>query len=244
MRSSPIRLGEVGPRAGFLVCRIFMHGAWGLGCLWCAASKDSPAVQRMRRAHSQQNKAAGRCKQAISRASIWSSYGINTICTPRDLHKQIEQHEATDLHHISQHCFSSSQCHLDYATMKDPRGQAMHRTAHSRDSELCAQPVARCGQPCDAPGAACGAQAAATAPYQPKAEPVVGCIQEVDIGHVASSEHPMCHSESVAMQKSEEVTLGSVADPFRGRVPQVQQWIDCWADTTSSVSNLGKCLQI
>ena len=135
-----------------------MRGAWGLGCLWCAASKDSPTVQRMRRAHSQQNKAAGRCKQAISRASIWSSYGINTICTPRDLHKQIEQHEATDLHHISQHCFSSSQCHLDYATMKDPRGQAMHRTAHSRDSELCAQPVARCGQPCDAPGAACGAQ--------------------------------------------------------------------------------------
>lgn len=225
----------------------FMSGAWGIGCIWCAASKDSPTVRARRQVHMRENASAGRCKQAISRASKWSVYGQDSLGTIKALHIAIHQHETTDLHRISKSSFLSAECHFD--AVRDPRGHATQRTAHSRDSEL-DSPMR--GSSCDAQLVASRAQDSATI-CQPKAQPVAGLEQDPSTicrpkaQPVASREQDpstTCQQTSEHLPTAlQESVVGSVTDPFRGRVPQCQDWLDCWAESTSAISSHGSGFQ-
>ena len=210
----------------------FMAGAWGLGCIWCAASKLSPIVQARRREHMAQNAAAGQCQQAVSRASKWSSYEVrlrDRLTTGRTqgnagrtFNTAIHQHQSTDLHRLSNSCFHSAAAHL--GGLPDPRGQSAQRTANSRDVQNYSESVST--TPCE--------QEAATS-RQPPTQPVV--IESCADG----SQRRQFHSKSTE-SKAESTgysKLGSTTDPFRGRVPQAHDWIDVWAESTSAVSNRG-----
>ena len=54
----------------------FESGAWGLGCTWCNAGRQSDAVSKRRRFLSDFNRKAGLCKQAICRTSTWCNYNV------------------------------------------------------------------------------------------------------------------------------------------------------------------------
>ena len=71
----------------------FMKGAWGLGCTYCAAARLSAQVQDRRALHMKLNKKAGRCKQAISRAGVWSTYEWRASLTPKTITLLVDQHE-------------------------------------------------------------------------------------------------------------------------------------------------------
>ena len=200
----------------------FMSGAWGLGCIWCAASRNSATVQARRREHMHANDEAGRCKQAISRASKWSGYSQRNLASARALHLAMDQHHITDLHRLSDSCFNSAHAHFD--ALKDPRGHSMQRTAHSRDlQDACETKPSHCG------GEVSSATCRQT--MQPAAH------QSSDEG--IQRREPACSSSANPVASSGASALGSTTDPFRGRVPQCQDWLDVWAEATSSVSIKG-----
>jgi hypothetical protein len=213
----------------------FMRGAWGLGCIWCAASKDSSTVQSRRREHMRQNKFAGRCQQSISRASKWGDYSHRNLGSGHSLARAVSQHQATDLHRLSGACFRSAACHLD--AIKDPRGHSTQRTAHSREvlPTRAEDPPSSQPQRPNEEGFAAMSVTEHCRQMQPAArQPGEECGQRRE---------PTC-SSSASTHKAAAVsigsrTLGSTTDPFRGRVPQVQNWIDVWAETTASVSIYG-----
>lgn len=178
----------------------FMKGAWGLGCIWCAASRHSTTVQSRRRAHMRLNKDAGHCKQAVSRASKWSAYTQRQLGSTSALHMAIHQHQATDLHRLSDNCFHSPAAHLD--NIKDPRGPSLHRVDHSYFGAPVRQEL-----------------------MQPRAHPTNA---EGGRWRLSCTERT---PESTGYS-----ALGSTTDPFRGRVPQIQDWLDVWADSTSALS--------
>lgn len=181
----------------------FMSGAWGLGCSWCAAAKTSPAVQQCRRIHMQENRAVGRCKQAISRSAAWSGYE-HRLTARRRFNERIAEHECGDLHRLSQKVFFSPQGHLN--DFRDPRGDAAFRTAQDSYSLS--------GLPCTfATVKAAGAVQLVTNPVQ--SQPVAASVQPF------------------------ATRVGSASDPFRGNVPQCQDWLDTWADLSSAVSMQG-----
>ena len=186
----------------------FMSGAWGLGCTWCAAAKHSGLVQDWRRKHMEENLAAGRCKQAISRASVWSRYEIRSLREGKSFKNAVALHRGTDLHRLSQKVFFSPGGHL--ASPQDPRGQAAHRTA--QDS----QPLSEKSDVCD---------------VQPVANPDTQGPQNV----YESDVQPVATLSTAALS-----TVGSASDMFRGKVPQCQDWLDCWADNICSVSTQGQ----
>ncbi len=190
----------------------FMSGAWGLGCIWCAAAKNSWMVQDCRRRHMKENNDVGRCNQAISRASVWSRYEIRSLRTTKAFTNAIPLHEITDLHRLSQKVFLSPQGHLDCP--RDPRGEAAYRTAHNPES-LSAMSVT-----CPPVKTVCD--------VQPVANPQTHGPQHFN----GSDVQPVATSTA-------HCTVGSASDPFRGGVPQCQDWLDCWADTWHGVSRQG-----
>ena len=243
-RHSPDRIGEwakVCPRCFFLQWQRapkapswlapkpkFMSGAWGLGCMVCAASKHSSTVQTRRREHMRQNQSQMRCKQAVSRSSKWSNYSMRALGSARDMHLAIHQHQITDLHRLSENCFQSASCHFD--AHSDPRGHSAQRTAHSQDVERrCETKQSHDDQK---GGAAMCHQMVQPAAHQ-EHSPIAGSQRRQSVPEVS----PSCQ-EPVATSSSTSA-VGSTADPFRGRVPQIQEWIDVWAETTSAMSTDG-----
>jgi hypothetical protein len=204
----------------------FMSGAWGLGCIWCAASKHSVTVQARRVEHMRQNLEAGRCKQAVSRASKWSAYSQRSLKSAYAMHTAIHQHQITDLHRLSDTCFHSAASHFD--ALNDPRGHSMQRTSHSRDFQHgCETKVSHRGG--EEPSTACEQM------MQPAA------LQSS--GEGSQRREPACSPSAnrleAAVPSSGTSALGGATDPFRGRVPQGQDWLDVWAETTSSLSIQG-----
>ena len=182
----------------------FMSGAWGLGCLWCAAAKNSSTVQACRRMHMQENKESGRCKQAISRIGEWGDYEMRRLHTTQSFTGAIALHECKDLHRLSHKVFFSPQGHFDGP--RDPRGDAAYRTAQKPDS------LSGLSVTCPPVKAACDVQ------------PVANPVQSQP---VADSVQPFA------------TCVGSASDPFRGRVPQCQDWLDTWAESSSAISMQG-----
>ena len=201
----------------------FMSGAWGLGCIWCAASRHSTAVQSRRRAHVRQNKETGHSSQAVSRASKWSAYAMRGLKSTRELYMAIVQHQTADLHRLSDNCFHSPAAHLEH--LKDPCGPRMHLVTHSHDLHTIIEPRSSSNN-------GEGGSPARQEMVQPAAR---GASEEG-----SQRRQPACPLKPVCTQprtpKSTGSALGSATDPFRGRVPQIQGWVDVWAESTSAMS--------
>lgn len=200
---------------------MFMCGAWGLGCIWCAASRHSATVQARRREHMRQNTATGRCKQAVSRASTWSAYSQRNWGSEKALLLAVHQHQITDLHRMSDICFHSAASHSD--ALNDPRGHSMQRTAHSHDLQ----------DNCETPHSRGGGKESLTMQPAALASSEGGSQRR---GHTCYSSSDRQETTFVSTSSS---VLGSTTDHFRGRVPQIQEWIDNWASSTSAVSIWG-----
>ena len=190
-----------------------MQGAWGIGCTMCAAGRFSWQVHAMRRQHMTNNKDAGRCKQAISRASGWSKYEKRAIESKESrVDDAIAQHAASDMHRLCITLFNSAKGHLDYHT--DPRGNVGDRL-------VC--------NPCLGAG------------LSPRED------RETKGTSSSYKPQPVAHMDQGGALKLSETMFqgisktGSVDDPFRGRVPQCEDWLNVWAEFTSSVSNQGCC---
>ena len=164
-----------------------------------------------------QNKANGRCKQAVSRASKWGDYSSRGVRSAAALHMAIYQHQARDLHRLSDSCFHSPAAHFEGST--DPRGYSMQRTVHGHDLHTAGN--ARC--------------------LSDRAD---GCWRPAarDTSEAGSRRRqPSCPSSSESLEISAAyIALGSTTDPFRGRVPQIQDWVDVWAETSETVSIWGR----
>ena len=173
----------------------FMQGAWGVGCTFCAAGRHSGQVHQMRSKHMQDNIEAGRCKQAISRAGVWSGYEYRGFQSAHYLALAIDKHESGDYHRLCSTVFHSVKGHFDYPS--DPRGTGCLKTT----SSPCKRLVVQFGDGC----------------LDKSADMKSQCVQPV----------------ASAAFKFE---VGSVTDPFRGKVPQCQGWLSVWAEFTSSVS--------
>jgi len=92
----------------------FMSGTWGVGCIRCAAGVGSNLVKRLRLKHSNDNRESGRCKQRISRASVWSRYAHRACPTVKRLKLSIERHACSDMHRLCNKVFTSSRAQLDH----------------------------------------------------------------------------------------------------------------------------------
>ena len=127
----------------------YMSGAWGLGCTWCAAGMLSVDVQARRRQHMSENKIAGRCKQAISRSGVWSTYGKRDLLTGRQFTLATAQHESADFHRIGQAVFFSHTFHMNGAG--DPRGCAWSLQSQAASGACSASPPAEKAAPVSVP---------------------------------------------------------------------------------------------
>ncbi len=172
----------------------FMQGAWGLGCAFCAAGKQSAQVQKLRKEHMRDNERAGRCKQAISRAGAWSEYEQRAFRSAKKLSTSIAQHEAGDMHRLCATVFNSVQGHFDVPS--DTRGAAGSRTI--------------------------GHQTSGSASWSQE--------EDTETKQKLSDVQPAAHNAF----KSK---VGSAEDPFRGKVPQCEDWLCVWADYSSVLSN-------
>ena len=184
----------------------WMPGAWGIGCTMCAAGKHSGHVKQLRSQHMRQNKLAGRCKQAISRTGVWSSYERRGFRTSKGLTFLVTQHESGDMHRLCSTVFNSARCHFDYDS--DPRGAAEVKcgTTHSPQANRVTNSTLSDMQP------SWGGES-----------------------RVTKTDDFECAQPVASLRR----TVGSVVDPFRGKVPQCQDWLDVWANYTSSMSTTG-----
>ena len=92
----------------------FMSGTWGVGCIRCAAGGSSNLVKKLRLKHSSDNRESGRCKQRISRASVWSRYAHRACPNVKRLKLSIERHACSDMHRLCSKVFTSSRAQLDH----------------------------------------------------------------------------------------------------------------------------------
>ena len=142
----------------------------------------------IRSSHMEDNRRSGRCKQRISRFSVWSRYEVRSFRSSKGLTWLTKQHESSDMHRLCQKVFYTSP-HLEQSS--DPRGAAYFTRSlatcqfESHGSDM--QPVAH--DPANGPP-----------------------------GNAVSC------------------SVGSVTDPFRGRVPQCQDWLQAWAEYASCLS--------
>ena len=189
----------------------FLPGAWGLGCTYCAAGRHSGRVQEMRSVHILDNKDAGRCKQAISRASGWSVYEKRCFHSAKQLAFNIDQHARGDMHRLCANVFNSSKGHFDYSA--DPRGvgstRNLHHVAHVQDDRVSSNKWSE---------------------ERPVAMSDDGLVEP----SACSEGSPLLVAREAFISK-----VGSVADPFRGKVPQCDDWLTVWAEYTSAISIQG-----
>lgn len=205
----------------------FLVGAWGLGCIWCAASKHSTTVQARRVEHMRQNKAQGRCQQAVSRASTWGAYSQRALGSTKSIFMAIYQHQSTDLHRLSERCFHLPAAHFE--GLIDPRGHLTHRTAHSHDLPSVGQirSTSHSGDSC----------------LPDRHEMMPSTVRDTLVASSSQRRQPSCPSSPSLPDEASApagcIAVGSSTDPFRGRVPQIPEWVDIWASTTSSLSIWG-----
>ena len=193
-------LGEAVPN--WLVAKpSYLKGTWGLGCIVCAAGKQSLLLQEVRRQHMATNKFAGRCKQAISRCSKFASYESRGFRNLKELSAHVKQHSASDMHRL---CSSNS---MQFA-MRHPS----HSIAGSRWAVDSSNSRAMAG-PLVAPSKQIGAT---TMNFKRDAN--------------------FDSKPSTIVIETVQSKVGSVDDPFRGRVPQCKDWLNVWAEYTSTLS--------
>lgn len=187
-------------------------GIGGLGCCVCAASRTSSDIQARRRFLSAEYKQKGISKQSICRRAAWSVYGVRRLFHSRQFASAISMHERTDAHKMAQNVFNSPQFHLSL----------------QQSSPNCLR-FPSCPGFTKAEREELVSEAASSA--LPKAKGIVSegassACETTLIGErvLPSSSHGFLHQ------------AGSVLDPFRGNVPQVQDWVECWAESTERIS--------
>ena len=185
----------------------WMSGAWGVGCIQCAAGRRCDAVHDKRRQLISTNRQQGFCKQAIARNWHWSNYEVRGFHSSRGLSASIEMHGGTDGHKLAHDIFHTQQAHLSAGVHRssDPRGAAASRTSMAMSA------IGQCNN----------------APTRPL------------VCHSSPSlpDKMVRHIEDTKQTAREPNTIGSIMDPFRGRVPPQQDWIDVWADSNSCISS-------
>ena len=187
----------------------FMRGAWGLGCIYCAAGRQSPSVQEIRRKHIDTNKFAGRCKQAISRHCSFCRCECRGFTNCTMLMKRVENHAFSDMHRLCSRVMDSGQCNLDY--LPDPRRANDLSDARAIDVPLVAH----------------GGKQKQNHVRQP---PTIRGDSEAKFYFERNI------SATSLVNDVTQSKVGSGDDPFRGKVPQCRDWRIVWADYTSMMS--------
>ena len=183
-----------------------LGGSWRMGCRICAVGRKNAAVLANRAAHIAANKKKGVCKQAISRASRWAFF-------------QFINQRSTSISRLNNA--------LKYHAASDFHRTAMGVIAERPTSYMVARHL-------DAP----------TTVNANRWSPVVApCSMTFNLTsrRVAAPVQPAAPraGQLVAPKAidSLDAVAGHIHDPFRGRsVPQRQEWMDVWADSTSYVS--------
>jgi hypothetical protein len=177
----------------------FMKGAWGLGCIVCAAGRQSPLLREVRRHHMATNKSARRCKQAISRSGKFAFYESRGFRNIKELNSHIKQHSSSDMHRLCSKFMDSGARRLDH--IADPR----------KVDDL--------------------------SNVRPFAVPLVAPTKQAGaIKSDSQTNTNFASNASTIVTETIRSKVGSIDDPFRGRVPQCKDWLHVWADYTSTLS--------
>jgi hypothetical protein len=182
-------------------------GVGGVGCRFCAASRKSPLVNQRRCFLLAEYKKKGMCKQSLCRRSFWSVYGVRRLFHSRQFASAITMHEKTDAHRMASDVFNSQEFHLSSQGSSNNNSFRLPSLLGTPENERKTLVL----------------QAASSAvPEQTRvaeaASSASGCTREAT-----------CTTRYLGQ-------AGSVLDPFRGNVPPVSHWQDCWAHSTERIS--------
>ena len=200
-----------------------LGGAWRLGCRICAAGRLERDVQSRRRVHMHRNAGTNVCRQSISRCSVWAKFQYAGPSWSRRswglLRMRFAEHASSDFHRISADVFKSPSYMLKLAPVAIG-GSLASSTRQAMDAQLDAVEKVSFNE--GQPAALGGGQPAALG-GQPAAPPG---------GQLAAPGQPVAPRQPAV---NLDLGIGSVHDPFRGNVPQREEWLEVWADSTSTI---------
>ena len=200
----------VGPRPRHL------GGAWALGCRICDSAKNHKDFKARREAHIDANSEHGFYKQAISRSGKWCKYQIRVGGSSWNLKHRLQAHACSDLHRLCAEVVSSPQFLLGSGSAAPLRKISPDVELVSRVHEAIRSKSDTSGEPAVSSGVS------AVSSGQPAASSGQAAVSQLP--SLRTHVHPAT------------VFTGSIQDPFRGNVPQEADFVDVWADSTSTLS--------
>ena len=174
----------------------------------CWSGRRHPTVLARRASHVASNKQQGVCKQAISRVSKWAvfKFMLESVDSFHALAGHLRHHAATDFHRLCSNVFESPHYSRPLAPI----------TVNEYSPQ---QPAAQYA----------AAQPSAAQPSAARVPPAAPMAGQRAAPRAAAA--PPMNIDSI------DAVAGHIHDPFRGKgVPQRQEWIDLWADSSSCVS--------
>ena len=184
-----------------------------MGCRICVAGRWEEEVQRRRSVNMGSNARTNFCKQSISRCSVWGKFQYLEAGDFRNLKQRLAAHAASDFHRLCADVFNSPRFLLaPLATQNLKAHSDVEQKASSSKQELigCLDAVA--------------ATSAVQSPGQPAApsEP----------GQPAAPSQETLRSSVGTL----DLAIGSIQDPFRGNLPQREDWVEVWVESTCAIA--------
>ena len=183
------------------------------------------------------NAATDVCQQGISRCSSWGKYKIRSVADWRDLKLRLHAHAASDFHRLCAAVWKSLRCGLQ----QSPRALENFK-AHTLSAHKAAASTARASeQPAalrEAAPAVASSEAGQQAAPSVQAQPAAPNAQRQPAAPSAQKQPPKSRApgESAESACTLDLAVGSIQDPLRGNVPQRDDWVGVWADSSSVIS--------
>ena len=205
-----------------------LGGAWRMGCRICAAGRWTEEVGRRRSAHMEANARSAFCKQSISRCSVWGKFQFARAGDFRRLKGHMAAHAAKDFHRLCADVVLSPRFMLAPMATQYLKAQGHAEQKASGGQEL----TGRLDDAAPTPASqSSGQPAAPTSAAQSSGQPAAPTSAAQSSGQPAAPRKETLQSYAGTL----DIARGSIQDPFRGNIPQREDWVEVWADSSSAI---------
>ena len=211
-------IARIAPWAAPRPCHL--GGAWRFGCVVCANGRLEKEVQERRCVHMRANADTKFSRESISRCSAWGKFQVGEALPWWVFCNRLAAHASTDFHRLSAHVARSSGFRLAPLNAHGDGAKSREELNNRLDAVAAASTVHTFGQ--------------LAAPSEPGHPPAPSVPRQP--GAPSEPRQPAAPDQTTTTDCGLDLAIGSIQDPFRGTVPQREDWVEVWADSTSAIS--------